>query len=160
MQIGEVMTVVPCGTSLRENVRFRLYFEPPSRPSKARSKFIGLYKEKCVRYIGRIRTVVVGKLGIDTVNVQSTEGHNPTAEELRRISDIIHACSYYPDLREEWTRYYIFDQFEETEIRKTSKGGIWGARVFNLSDWLEYSPDKVEYSTAEAAQLLRGEHFD
>ena len=160
MQIGEVMTVFPCGTSLKENVRYRLYFEPPARPSKFRSRFIGLYHEKCVRYIGRIRTVVVGKPGVDAVDVQSTEVGNPTAGELKRISDAVHACSYYPVLEEEWIRYYIFDELEKTEFRKSSKGGIRRATDFKLADWLECSPSRVGYNTADVAQLLRGRHFE
>ena len=60
MQIGEIMTVVPCGISMNENVEFRLYFEPADRPSKANSKFIGLYSQKCVRYLASIETIVIG----------------------------------------------------------------------------------------------------
>ena len=160
MQIGEVMTVFPCGVSLKENVRFRLYFEPPSRPSKFRSKFLGLYHDKHVQYIGRIRTVVVGKPGADAIEVQSTEGDSPTIEELQRISDTVNTCLYYPSLREEWTRYYVFDEFEKTEFRKNSKGGIRKAKVIELKDWLKYSSSKTEYGTGEVAKQLRGQHFD
>ena len=160
MQLGEVMTVVPCGTSMAQNKKFRLYFEPSSRPSKARRKFIGLYKDKCVQQIGRINTVIIGRLGRDAFNVQSIELGNPSDDDLGRIVDAIRASSYSPILKEELHRYYLFDELEETAIHKKSRGGIWGPRVFNLSDWLDYSKPGMEYSTAEAAQQLRGKCFD
>ena len=60
LQIGHVMRVVPCGTSMTENVTHRLYFEPSKRPSKSQSRFMGLYSQECIKYLADIHTVVSG----------------------------------------------------------------------------------------------------
>ena len=156
----EVMTVVPCGTSMAENIAYRIYFEPSSRPSKARSKFIGLYSDKRVQHIGRLKTVVTGKPDGNAFNTVDVELGEPTEDEIDRIREAIKACAYFPDLQEEITRYYLFDELEETAIQKTSKGGIWGARVFDLQDWLNHPHPGTEYDTKAAANLLRGQTFE
>lgn len=156
---GEFMTVVACGTSLAENIKHRLYFEPPSRPSKAKSKFIGLYRDKCVRYIGRIACVVTGSLQGDAFQSVDAERGECGGADRARIASAIADCSYYPELKTEAMRYYLFDEFEETELRKVSKGGIWGPRRLSLSDWLNYASG-AEYETRQVAAELSGKTFE
>ena len=56
-------------------------------------------------------------------------------------------------------RYYLFNEFHEADIRKITKGGIWSARIFNLSKWLDYNGPTKEYSAKESAERLKGEKF-
>ena len=160
---GELMTVVPVGTSMTENKEFRLYYEPVHRKSRTSSKFFGLYTKKCIRYIGRVGTVVRGKLEDDKYDVEEIEfsrlGNTElTTDENQRIVDAINTCSYYPNLKKDH-RFYLFDELKETELRKESKYGLFGSRTFNLSQWLNYD-DKKEYDTNEAAEGLRGKSWE
>ena len=163
---GEFMHAVPVGDSIKENIKFRLYYDPiyanriKLRPS---SKFIGLYTKKCVRYVGRLNAVVAGDLNekgeFEVKNVEfPASNHEPTAEELQRITDIIADCaSYHPSVRE-GHRFHLFSEFEETEFHKESKHGMLGARLFNLPN-LFGEDKKKEYETAEVAEKLRGYSF-
>ena len=159
VQIGDDMTVVPCGTSLAENVKYALYFELPSRPSKSRSRFIGLYSSKKIQYICQLQTVIIGKPENGAFDVSSVELGKPSNEEIKRITEAINACSYYPGLKEDIMRYYLFSAVDRTEIHKVSKGGIWGARRFNLSEWLSYSDPNVEYDAKSTAEKLFDQSF-
>ena len=167
--VGEIMYVVPVRYSIEENIKFRLYYEPVHRKLRASSKFFGLYTNKCIRYVGRVNAVVAGGLNKEgqfevAVREDNKEqlkddvvpaGYKPTDEELQRITDAIHGCaSYHPNVWE-GHRFYLFDEFEETDFRKESKGPLLlGPREFNLSDWIDYK-DKKEYTTAEVAEKLR-----
>ena len=157
---GEMMIVVPCGTSMAENVKYSLYFEPSSRPSKASYKFIGLYSDKHVRQIGHISTVIIGRPEDNGFDVQLIERGNLSDEDIDRINGAIVACSYFPNFKEELRRYYLFDELEETSIQKKTKGGIWGPKALNVSEWLDYSKPGTEYSAAEVAQRAHGKHFE
>lgn len=159
LQIGDVMSVVPCGKSMTENVTHRLYFEPSTRPSKSQSKFMGLYSQKCIKHLADIHTVVNGVMQDGQFVVSKTEKGHLSASELDRIEAAITDCTYFVDFALDEHRYYLFNEVHETDIRKTTKGGIWGPRVFNLSEWLDYNEPTKEYSAKEAAERLRGKEF-
>lgn len=160
LQIGDVMTVVPCGTSLTENVKYRLYFEPANRPSKARSEFIGFYTQKCIRYLASPVTVITGIQVDDGFILTSTELGKLSDDEKCRIQEAIRACTYFPDFAKEEHRYYLFENVCETDIKKSTKRGIWGPRVFNLSDWLDYTDPGRSYTAEDAARLMNGKVFE
>ena len=165
--VGEIIYIVPVGTSMEENVKFRLYYEPVHRKSQKSSKFFGLYTQKCVRYVGRVNAIVEGRLNeagkfeVEKADVPVEDSdYKPTDEELQRITDAIDGCSsYYPNLGA-GHRFYLFDEFEETEFWKKSKGGLMRGRPRNLSDWLDYDDDRKEYKTAEVAEKLRKREFE
>lgn len=160
LTIGERMSVVPCGTSIDENIRFGVYFESAQRPTKVRSKFLGLYTKKAIRYVGEIEQVAVLRPRSDELEILELEKGMIGVDQERRLKQTIAECDYYPDLKNEAARYYFTGKFFETNIEKRSKGGIWGARVFNLSDWLDYGTLGKTYSPEEAAELLRGKSFE
>ena len=162
---GEFMHAVPVGDSIKENIKFRLYYDPvyahriKLRPS---SKFIGLYTKKCIRYVGRLNAVVAGDLNkkgeFEVRNVEfPAPDYKPTAEELQRITDAISTCYYHPIQTEH--RFHLFSEFEETEFHKESKHGMLGARLFNLPNLFKEDDKKKEYTTAEVAEKLRGYSF-
>lgn len=159
LQIGDVMSVVPCRISLNENVKHQLYFEPSSRPSKAQSTFMGLYSLKVVKYLSQIGTVINGVLRHGEFEITKVEKGEVTDEHLTRIQSAIANCTYFDDFATDEHRYYLFDEVHQTQITKTTKGGIWGARVFNLSDWLDYDEPTKAYSAKDAADRLKGMDF-
>ena len=146
---------------MEENIRFRLYYTPVHRKLQS-AKFFGLYTNKCVRYVGRVNAVIAGGLneeGQFKIDDVVPTGYEPTAEELQRMTEVIAACyPYHPSVRE-GHRFYLFDEFEETEFWKASKGGLLRGRPRNLSIWLDYE-DKKEYKTAEVAEKLRKCSFE
>lgn len=162
MQIGDSLTIVPCRKSKHENVKFGLYFDPARRPVRVKSKFFGIYDNRCVHYLADVKTVVVGtwtkKGGFALKSIEKGEF---SKDQKKRITDAIVACTYYPNFARERTRYYLFGEVCETEIRKTTRYGIRNSLILNMSKWLDYNNDPTKtYSTREAARLLEGQGFE
>jgi hypothetical protein len=53
-----------------------------------------------------------------------------------RIRDVIEATTYY-DLNSQPSRFYLVENFEPTEISKSSSGGIMGMRYLDLEQLLD-----------------------
>ena len=147
------LVVFPCGTSVAENVRFGLYYEPPSRPCK-RYSFIGVYNRKVVAYVGKVEAIAVATFKDSGVDFVEEEG-KLTDEHKQRIKAVVEATPYY-DLRAEPNRYYIVDHFLGTDLKKTSSGGIMSYRYLDLSNILPSFNARKTYSTDEMAAALKG----
>jgi hypothetical protein len=148
------LVVFPCGTSIAENARFGLYYEPPSRPCKRNYRFIGVYNRKTVAYVGTVEAVAVASCGDGVISFNEeagllTDGHR------KRITGAIEETPYY-DLKGNPHRYYLVDSFVPTEARKTSSGGIMSLRYLDLSKIVRtYNPRK-DYTSEELAAALKG----
>lgn len=159
LQIGEVMSIFPCGQSIRENISYQLYFEPSDRPSKAGSDFIGLYTQKRVRHLASIKTVVTGVIDSYGFKVDNVEKGELSDEDKRHISEAVKACIYYPQLGQEAHRYYLFGELYETNFIKSSPYGMMNRRDFNLSRWLNYD-EKRQYAAQEVAIELSDQEWE
>lgn len=151
------LVVFPCGTSLSENVRFNLYYEPPSRPCKRNYRFIGIYNQKTVAYVGMVEAIIVASFEEGTVALTPEVGQ-VTDEHRARIKKVIEETHYY-DLKSAPHRFYLVDSFIETYLKKSSAGGLWSYRYLDLSAIVpSFSSHKV-YGTQELANLLKGREF-
>ena len=148
-----------CGQSWRENIKFGVYYEPSYRNSKwGRAAYLGVYKNKQVSHVGRIEAVAVcwkrqGILGVD-----AEESGVLSDEQKDRISSIIDAATYYPNLGVDAHRYYVVDHFLETDLRKASSGGMMGHRYFDIGHLTQSKP-QTNASTAHIAATLSGTSF-
>jgi len=131
---GDILYVIPCGISMRENLTHKIYFEPSSRWSKRRGKYIGLYTNKEVQYIGQPKSIINGILIDGEFDITSKEKTSKYDNCIDTIQAVIKACSYFPNFATEEHRYYIFDDFHKTSFKKSSFGGIWGARKFYVNE--------------------------
>lgn len=121
---------------------------------------MGLYSQKCIKYLADIHTVVSGVMQDGKFVVSKTEKGQLSDQQQNRIEAAIEDCTYFGNFALDEHRYYLFNEINETDIRKTTKGGIWGARVFNLSEWLNHNEPTKEYSVKEAAERLKGKKFE
>lgn len=153
---SDILTAFPCGVTIRENIKHRIYFQPSFRPSKSDSKYIGLYARKSISYIGRIDTIVVGKMEKDGSFIeQDIEKGNLSDERRHRLRASIEDChQHYGTFAENEHRYYLFEEMHETAFNKSSKGGMMNLRNFDLADYIENYSQK--YLTEEVANKLRG----
>jgi hypothetical protein len=147
------LVVFPCGTSIAENARFNLYYEPPSRPCKRNHRFIGVYNRKVVAYVGMIEAIAVvsfegGEAEFSEETGQLTDDHKT------RIKTAIDSTPYY-DLKAAPHRYYLVDRFVSTDLRKISPGGIMGLRYLDLTEIIPSYDRRRTYSTDELAAALR-----
>jgi hypothetical protein len=146
------LPVFPCGVSIRENERFGLYYDPPSRPSRHNYRFIGAYDQKAVALVGRIEAVVVTSWEKGKIDFTKEFG-SLTDDHRKRIADVIRETTYY-DLTKPH-RFYLVDRFVRTNARKSSPGGIWGMRYLDLPKVVKGYNPRNDYSVDELADLLK-----
>jgi hypothetical protein len=147
------LVVFPCGVSIKENARFNLYYEPPSRPCKRNYRFIGVYNSKAVEYIGAVEAIAVASCKKGVIGFAEEVGHL-TNEHRQRITSAIEETPYY-DLKAKPHRFYLVDAFEPTSAKKTSPQGIWGLRYLDLAKLIKSYNYRHEYTTKEMADLLK-----
>jgi hypothetical protein len=132
LEVGNRWLVVfPCGVSIAENKRFDLYYEPPSRPCKHSYRFIGVYDQKSVRYVGAVEAIATVTFTNGKASFVVEAGHLTDAHRTR-ILGAVEETPYY-NLKGNPHRYYLVDSFVPTDARKISAGGIWGMRYLDLT---------------------------
>ena len=82
-----------------------------------------------------------------------------TDEKIELIKRVVEETDYY-DLKLEPTRFYLFATIAETNIQKTSPGGIFGMRYLDLSKMDLAVPLNNETSLGDLASALRGQKFE
>ncbi len=148
------LVVVPCGTSLAENVRYGVYYDAPQRPIK-RASFLGVYARKSVRWIGKIKAIGICDW---TAGLVTPELGKVTEADVSLAKDVMAATSYY-DLKDGPQRFYFLDGLSPTDLRKRDAGGIMGHRYFDLKE-LTGDPDISSRSVEQIAEALRGLTFE
>jgi hypothetical protein len=134
-----LMFVPPCGVSYKDNIKYALYYCDATW-NRRKTKYLGIYADKAVRAVGRINKVVECTVNVESRDVRPLPGEGRTetltADEQRRI---LHASidgrAHGWDLTT-GEKFYLCDEFAETEFRKESHGGIYGHRYLDLRDFL------------------------
>lgn len=128
--------VPPCGLSFEANERFCLYYCSASW-SRRKAKYLGVYAQKTVRAIGQITKVVACSVDIQAGTVTPADKRDLlTQDEQSRILE-----STKEGRIRDWDlttghKFYLCDTLQETDFRKTSRGGIMGHRYFDLEEVL------------------------
>jgi len=143
------MRVKLAGTTFDFNINQDLYYDDIDRGFSAHD-YLGLYKEKSVRAIGKIIaiiTAVTTEKGIE----YKTELGELTEDRKQKICKAIEDGKNYGYVMT-GQRYFFVDKFYETDFRKITPRAPMGARVFDLSQILgtEQIPE-----TKEIADILR-----
>ena len=119
--------------------------------------YIGLYKDKSVRAIGKICARIIA-FEKDNELVFESEYGEITDERKEKISEAIKDSVNHNgyDLKTIRHRYFFVDKFYGTDFKKESKGALQGAKKFDLSEYVgtEELPD-----TAEIANILNGKYW-
>ena len=153
---GTEIVLVPSGQSLAENMARRLYYHPAHYPRlDRRARFIGLYHEKQVRAVGRITSVVTMEKSGDA---EADPGWaEPTPDRWEAIRDVAERSDSYGSLVARGShRFYLVDEFAETDMRKASAGGVFGRRYLDVTT---YGANGGETAAALAA-VLQGRRFE
>ena len=150
----KTLRVRAAGITFDFNTAEGVYYGPADRGFREHD-YLGLYRDKAVRYIGKIvaQILAVEKDGGLIYKVEKGE----LTEELKdKIKKAIEDAAQYGwnDLKYIEHRYFFVDHFYETEFRKTSKGALRGTRYFDLEEVLK---QKVLPSTSQIAELLSNE---
>ena len=139
--------IPPCGDTHEINARLKLYYCSRHRNIR-KSEYLGIYTNKEVRHIGRIREVVSCCLNEDgTLNV--IEG-KPNSDEQERLKTAIQERRLSPD-----HQFFLCSEMEETSFKKQTKGGMQRHRYFDLGQEVLEGDENVPNNLEELAAELR-----
>lgn len=143
------------GTTIDFNINNNVYYDKAERGFRAHD-FLGLYKQKSVRAIGKICARITA---VETeAGIKYTSEFGELTEERKQliVKAMTDGDSHGYDLRTIEHRYFFVEQFYETDFKKISPGGSMGTRIFDLATLLgtEEIPD-VE----QIAELLRNKSW-
>lgn len=152
------MRAIVAGATLDDNLKYNFYYDQASR-GYADHGYIGLYKEKSIRAIGKLKKTVVAEMVDGEVSYVNESGEPATKEEIEKIKDaIIHAESDHGyNLKTIKHRYFIVERFYKTDFKKSSKNPIQKSKFFNLSEMLNC---KVLPETSQIAMELDGKTWE
>jgi len=142
------MRVQLAGTTFDFNLKENLYYDNIDRGFSAHD-YLGLYKEKSVRAIGKISAIITAvnaEIGLE----YKVESGGLTDERKQQINRAIEDGKNY-GYELDATRYFFVDKFYETDFKKITPRAPMGSRVFDLTQILE--TDKLP-GTDEIAELL------
>ena len=153
------------GRSWRVNADCGVYFEPIERNAKwRRAAFLGLYHGKQISHVGRIIAAIPAMKDYVTGETMFGQPEYPiqisTEVYQRAVRNVIEASeTIYPGFASSEHRFYLVDNFSETDFRKVTSGGMMGHRYIDIE---EISRKRLtsEASSAEAAQALNGRTFE
>ena len=123
------------GTTIDFNIRENVYYDNAERSFRAHD-YLGLYKAKSVRAIGKIvarATAVMTDNGMQ----YETEFGELTDERKQKIKMAIDdGVSYGYDLKSSKHRYFFVDHFYKCDFKKSTPGPSRGTRIFDLTEIL------------------------
>lgn len=129
------MRVVPCGNSFELNKKHGLYFHP-SHWGYTQYNYLGIYTQKAIRLFWTVDSVfdVHYENGqLTKTHIQGEETNDYDDRIIAMIADAETHCDYQIATG---CRFFCTRNNLETLYRKTSRGGIQGARLHNLSQVL------------------------
>ena len=155
---GKWMRAIVAGTTLEDNLKYDFYYDQASRGYSGHG-YIGLYKGKSIRAIGKLKKTVVAELVNGEVSYINESGEAATKEEIERIKEaIVHAESEYGyNLKTVKHRYFIVEHFYPTDFKKASKNPIQKSKYFNLAEMFK---SKTLPKTDEIASILDGKTWE
>lgn len=133
------MRAITAGVSFDENMEFGVYYDQKERGYSSHA-YIGLYKDKAVRAIGKISKVFCAdydQASEQFLSIQNEQGELPTSDEKERVVRIMncalkdHGWDIY-----QGHRFFLVDEFFETNYRKSTKYPIQRTRFFDLQNIL------------------------
>lgn len=128
------MRVQLAGTTFNFNVSENLYYDNIERGFSAHD-YLGLYKEKSVRAVGKIIAIITAVTTEDGIEYKSELGEL-TDERKQQICEAIEDGKNYGYVMT-GERYFFVDKFFETDFRKITPRAPMGTRVFDLTQVLE-----------------------
>lgn len=146
------MRVVPCGKSAELNSNYGIYFQPSDR-GYSKHKYVGIYREKSVRAIIEVESVFDVEIIDGKLKKNPFGESNNTSDYDKKILDIVEEarikCGY--DLLK--GHRFFCGKVAPTDFKKSTKGGIQGARFIDFRDHLEIINIKSQ-SLEELAKAL------
>lgn len=151
------MRAIVAGTTFQDNMDLDLFYDQESR-NFSEHGYIGLYKDKSIRAIGKLKKTVIAVENNGSMTYRAESGAEPTTDEIERINEAIRRADHYGyNLRTISHRYFIVEKFYPMDFRKSSKNPIQKSKFFNLADMFGY---KTMPNTDVIANDLNGRTWE
>lgn len=132
------MRALTAGKTFKDNMELNLYYDEAAHNYSAHG-YIGLYKEKSIRAIGKLKKTVLAEEGNGEMQFESESGGTVTENEKTAILEAVRRAEEYGyNLRTIRHRYFFVEQFYPTDFKKSSKNPIQKSKLFNLAEMLGY----------------------
>jgi hypothetical protein len=137
---NNVLRAMACGQSYDLNIKHQFYFDL----AYSDFKYLGIYKWKSVRYIGLVENMIQADWDeVNGLNVKNSK-HPVTKEQEQKLIEAIKES-----IDEGWGvakdhRFFLLSDFTQTDFKKTSPGGIFRVRFFNLENVLNEVSDDIK----------------
>lgn len=145
-----ILRAMACGQSAELNVKHKFYFDMADR-GFSNFKYFGIYQNKSVTHIAAVENII--EADWSTRNGLQIKGSTTTVTEGQkvRLSIAIEEAT-----AEGWNidknhKFFLLKDLTPTDFRKTSPGGIFRVKYFNLDEELD---KKVPDSIPELADKL------
>lgn len=140
---NNVLRAMACGQSYDLNVKHKFYFDLASR-GYSDFKYLGIYKWKSVRHIGLVENMIEADWNEKTGLKIKNSKHPVSKEQEQKLIEAINES-----VDEGWGvetdhRFFLLSDFTDTDFKKTSPGGIFRVRYFNLESELGKVPDDIK----------------
>ena len=151
------MRAIVAGTTFQDNMDLDLFYDQESR-NFSEHGYIGLYKDKSIRAIGKLKKTVIAVENNGSMTYHAESGAEPTTDEIERINEAIRRADHYGyNLQTISHRYFIVEKFYPMDFRKSSKNPIQKSKFFNLADMFGY---KTMPNTDVIANDLNGRTWE
>lgn len=133
-----VLRAVTAGDTIELNKKHGVYFDLDSSGYSAHT-YMGLYTDKTVKAVGKVVNIISVEMQNGTLGTPVSRFNSPIDQsQLNRIQAMItetaQLTSYTPQTGH---RFFVVDQFYDTDFRKVSKGAARRGRYFDLRKVLE-----------------------
>lgn len=143
------MRAITAGVSFESNLKFKLYYDPQSRGFSEHG-YIGLYKQKAIRAIGRLENIIEANYIEGQLIIKNSDDPVTEEQKLNIISAVLDAKQYGWDISL-GHNFFCVDNFYETEYVKNTPYPLQRTKFFDLYKILN---DNREHSTEEIAKLI------
>lgn len=154
------MKVRTTGATFNINKELNLYYDNADNGYSAHD-YLGLYKDKSIRVIGKITKVVTAVYENNKVKIIHDDSN--ISEEMKNKIEkaIIDADKYGYNLKTKEHNYFFVDNFYETDFKKLGKP-LQGSKIFDLTTLVkkngkEITSKKNMPSTQDIANQLKNQ---
>lgn len=127
-----LLRIVPCGKSIDINEKYGVYFQPVDR-GYTKHSYMGIYANKSVQYIWAIDSVFEVEFDNKNLKKKLIQGRD-TTEYDKNLMDIIKDAKDICGWKVEHGHRFFCGKPVQTDYKKSSPGGIQGARLINLKE--------------------------
>lgn len=148
------MHVPAINNSESDNIQYKLYYNRPYK-NESNHRFIGLYKNKAVRYIAETRCIVIPRIMASGIIEYEVLKGDLTDEMKHRLNQFFEEQGWG---NKGEVKFHLFDEIFQTEFIKASSYGIMGPRHFYLRDHIDEFP--VSFDAKWLAERLYGKTWE